>query len=346
MFKRAFTVGAHPALHLLGLVALLPVAACSVRARTPRSATAAPATTTDGKRWRDGQEFDDCAGAGWCPRMVVVPTGNFTMGSPDSEPGRYDIEGPQRRVSVRQFAAGKFHVTRGQWAAFVAATSRGTRAGCAWTGRTGSKPDPEGSWSNLGFAQDDSHPVVCVSWEDAQDYVHWLSERTHSEYRLLTEAEWEYAARAGTSTPFPWGANASHDYANYGAEACCSTLASGRDQWLSSSPVGAFPPNAFGLYDMQGNVLQWVQDCFANSYEGLPTDGTAYEVVVPLKMTGRFAAMNGTSSCSYRMLRGGDFNDPPRMIRSAFRNFGPPPGGATLRDYGSGGVGFRVARGP
>jgi uncharacterized protein (TIGR02246 family) len=290
------------------------------------------------------QTFRDCAE---CPEMVVISAGSFTMGSPADEPGRYDQEGPQRQVSIRQFAAGKFDVTRGQWAAFISATNRETPRGCAWTGRSGIKPpwatDPDGSWRNLGFPQDDSHPAVCVTWNDAQDFVRWLSQRTGHKYRLLTESEWEYAARAGTTTPYPWGSSASHDYANYGADECCSGLASGRDQWVNTSPVGSFPPNAFGLYDMNGNVLQWVQDCFASSYSGLPTDSSAYETVVQLQMAGRFSAMTGTSSCSYRMLRGGDSGDPPKMIRSAYRNFGPGPG-ATLQDYRSGGVGFRVAR--
>ncbi|HXM94378.1 MAG TPA: formylglycine-generating enzyme family protein [Candidatus Dormibacteraeota bacterium] len=275
--------------------------------------------------------------------MVVIPAGSFTMGSPASEPGRYDEEGPQRRVSIRQFGVGKFDVTRGQWAVFVSATKRETRGGCFWTGRSGSKSDPAGSWRDAGFSQDDDHPVVCVTWGDAQAYVRWLNQRTGRRYRLLTEAEWEYAARAGTTTPYPWGPSASHEYANYGAETCCSPLASGHDRWVNTSPVGSFPPNAFGLYDMHGNVLQWVQDCFAPLYTGLPTDGSAYETVVDLKMTGLLSRMTGTSSCSYRMVRGADWNDPPAMIRSAYRNFGPGPG-ATLQDYRSTGVGFRVAR--
>lgn len=287
-----------------------------------------------------GQTFRDCAE---CPEMVVIPAGSFTMGSPDHEPGRYEGEGPLRRVSIRQFAAGKFDVTRSQWAAFVSATNRETRGGCFWTGRSGSEPDPVGSWRDAGFPQDDDHPVVCVTWDDAQDYVSWLSQRTGLGYRLLTEAEWEYAARAGTTTPYPWGVAASHDYSNYGADACCSPLASGRDKWEKTSPVGAFPPNAFGLYDMHGNVLQWVQDCFAPSYAGLPADGSAYETVVELNMTGRLSRMTGTSSCSYRRIRGANWNDPPTMVRSAYRNFGPGPGG-TLQNYGSTGVSFRVAR--
>jgi formylglycine-generating enzyme required for sulfatase activity len=275
--------------------------------------------------------------------MVVMPAGSFTMGSPSSEPGRYDTEGPQRRVSIRQFAVGKFDVTRGQWAVFSSNSKRATSNGCVWSGGpSGGDLDPKTSWSNLNFPQDDNHPVVCVTWNDAQDYAHWLTRHTGHNYRLLTEAEWEYAARAGTTTPFPWGTNTSHEDANYGDDVCCNGLASGRDRWEYTSPVGSFPPNAFGLHDMHGNVLQWVQDCFTD-YSRLPTDGSAYVAAIQLKKKVPFPYMTGTSSCSYRMVRGGDWGDPPRMIRSAFRNLGPGPG-ATLDKYRSGGVGFRVAR--
>jgi formylglycine-generating enzyme required for sulfatase activity len=281
----------------------------------------------------------DCAE---CPEMVVIPAGSFTMGSPANEASRYGEEGPQRRVTIRQFAVGKFDVTRGQWAAFVSATKRRTTEGCAYSGFPENK-ETKASWRNLGFEQDDTHPVVCVNWNDTQDYLRWLSQRTGHKYRLLTEAEWEYAARAGTTTPYPWGSTASHEYANYGDDKCCSGLASGRDRWVNTSPSGSFPPNAFGLYDMHGNVLQFVQDCFRDSYSGLPADGSAYEQVVQLDTAGPFADMKGTSSCSYRMLRGGDWGDPPPMIRSAFRNYAPGPG-ATLETYRSAGMGFRVAR--
>jgi formylglycine-generating enzyme required for sulfatase activity len=131
-----------------------------------------------------------------------------------------------------------------------------------------------------------------------------------------------------------------------GADVCCSGSAAGRDQWvkyLARRIISGVEANAFGLYDIHGNVLQWVQDCFASSYLGLPLEGSAYEAPVPLQTTGRFAYMSGTSSCSYRMLRGGDWGNPAAMIRSAYRNFGPGPG-ATLQDYRSGGVGFRVAK--
>jgi formylglycine-generating enzyme required for sulfatase activity len=288
--------------------------------------------------------FDDCSGAGWCPQLVVVPAGEFTMGSPDSEAGRSEREGPQRVVRVARFAAGRFPVTRRQWAAFAVATARETRRGCAWTGRiAGGQADPDGSWQDVGFAQSDSHPVVCVSWQDAQDYTRWLSDRTRHQYRLLSEAEWEYAARAGSASPYPWGPNANHEHANYGADVCCSGIAAGRDAWVNTSPVDAFPPNAFGLFDMHGNALEWVEDCLAPSYADLPVDGSAYRADVSLRATGRLASLSGKPACDYRVLRGGDWGNPPAMIRSAYRNWGPPPG-ATLATYRSGGVGFRVAR--
>lgn len=291
-----------------------------------------------------GQEFNDCEGAVWCPRMVVVPPGSFTIGAPANEPGRFNEDGPQRQVNIHAFAIGKFDVSRAQWAVFASATNWVAPVGCAWTGVTPSEHgDANASWQNTGFAQDDTHPVVCITWNDAQDYAHWLGERTGQSYRLPSESEWEYAARAGTTTAFPWGASASHENANYGADTCCGGFASGRDRWVGTSPVGSFPANAFGLYDMNGNVLQWVQDCFANSYAALPTDGSAYEAAVTLQITGDFASMNGASSCAYRMARGGDWGDMPAMIRSAARNWGPPPG-AALATYRSGGVGFRVAR--
>lgn len=290
-------------------------------------------------------EFRDCA---HCPALVVVPAGDFTMGSPVSEPGRYDEEGPQRSVHINRLAVGKFDITRGEWAAFASATHRKTIGGCTWSGLPGTSamaPDPKATWNNLGFKQDDEHPVVCVTWDDAQDYVHWLSRHTGHKYRLLTESEWEYAARAGTNASYPWGPVASHEHANYGAEKCCSGMAAGRDKWTGTSPVGAFPPNQFGLYDMNGNVMQWVEDCFAPgfSYAGLPTDGSAYTNVVVLKLAGDLAVMNGSSSCAHHMLRGGDWGDPPASIRSAARSFAPPPG-SPLENYRSAGIGFRVAR--
>jgi formylglycine-generating enzyme required for sulfatase activity len=304
---------------------------------------------------KPGMTFRDCPD---CPEMVVIPAGSFTMGSPANELEhdsfseiRLQLEGPLRVVNIQRFAAGKFDITRGQWAAFVSDTNRVTTGGCTWSGlpgASGSKPwdpHPEASWNNLGFSQDDNHPVVCITWNDAQDYVRWLSRKTGANFRLLTEAEWEYAARAGTSTPYPWGPTASHENANYGTDTVAGVgFASGRDKWLATSPVGSFPPNQFGLCDMHGNVMQWVEDCFSDSYFGLPTDGSAYKTDVTLKIeAGRFSWMNGKKSCSFRLCRGGDAWNHPVMIRSASRNFAPPKGGA-LETYKSAGLGFRVAR--
>ncbi len=279
--------------------------------------------------------------------MVVIPSGSFMIGAPADEPGRYDEEGPQKKVNIRKFAAGKFDITRAQWAAFVSATNRVTSGGCAWSGLPSDKKgdlDSLASWNHIGFPQDSTHPVICISWEDANDYVQWLSRKTGGNYRLLTESEWEYAARAGTTTAFPWGTAASHEFANYGTDSSWAIgLASGRDRWMTTSPVGSFPPNAFGLYDMIGNVMQWVGDCFENSYSDLPADGSSYKVDVILKMKGDLADMNGKNSCSYRIVRGGDFGDPSRMIRSAARNWAPTPG-TTLQNYRSSGLGLRVAK--
>jgi formylglycine-generating enzyme required for sulfatase activity len=259
--------------------------------------------------------------------MLPVPAGHFAMGSPPDEQGRQDSEGPQREVHVAAFAIGRVSVTRGQWSAFVAATNRAEQRGCEWAGFPRSE-SARASWRNLGFTQDDSHPVVCVSWNDAQAYVRWLSARSGQAYRLPTEAEWEYAARAGSTTPYPWGMTASHEWANYGGEFCCAELAAGRDRWLHTAPVGSFAPNAFGLYDMHGNAWQWVQDCYAESYAGAPADGSAYD----------------PPNCARRVLRGGTWGDTPAMIRSAFRNWAPPPRWNPQWEYRSGGVGFRVAR--
>jgi formylglycine-generating enzyme required for sulfatase activity len=284
--------------------------------------------------------FRDCPE---CPEMARLPGGSFMLGSPDDEVGRNSNEGPQRRLRIQPFAAGRFDVTREEWKAFVAATRRQTQGGCAWANDTGPHPDPEASWDHLGFSQDDRHPVVCVTWQDAQDYVAWLRQRTGHLYRLLSEAEWEYAARAGSRGPYPWGAQASHEFSNFGAETCCSGLAVGRDHWIATSPVGSFPPNAFGLYDMHGEVLQWVQDCL-HDYASTPADGRAFETPGPLPpQQGLPKPLEGMDACAFRMLRGGDWGDPPRMIRSAFRNYAPPKG-ATLENYRSAGAGFRVAR--
>jgi hypothetical protein len=139
---------------------------------------------------------------------------------------------------------------------------------------------------------------VGVSWDDAREYVAWLSRMTGHKYRLLTEAEWEYGARGVTSAdaphlPYPWGEKASHQHANFGTDLCCQGKVEGNDTWLNTAPVGQFPANDFGLFDMHGNVWEWVEDCYNNSYEGAPTDGSAWL----------------TGDCNSRVVRGGAWYD-------------------------------------
>ena len=187
-------------------------------------------------------------------------------------------------------------------------TNRSVSGGCSWAGLPGDTLPPfelntSANWNHVGFAQDSSHPVVCISWNDANDYAQWLSKKTGFLYRLLSEAEWEYAAKAGSTSAYTWGDTVSHEYANFG-DSNYNAVVLGRDRWLGTSPVGSFPPNAFGLYDMNGNVMQWVEDYYSSSYKDLPEDGSAYKKDVMLKMTGRFSFMNQKSSSSFHMVRG------------------------------------------
>ena len=266
-----------------------------------------------------GTEFRDCAD---CPLMVVVPSGSFMMGSPEGEEGRWGGEGPVHRVDiVKPFAAGKHGVTRGAFAQFVEATghsmgnSCGTNENGAWEERRGR------GWKRPGFSQSDSHPVVCVNWEDVQAYVDWLSREAGAQYRLLSEAEWEYAARAGTTGPFHFGSTISTDQANYDGN---FTYGSGRKGVYREEtvPVGSFPANGFGLHDMHGNVWEWVEDCWHDSYASAPADGSVW---------------TSGGDCSLRVLRGGSWFSSPVNLRSATRN------GSTTGNRDSY-FGFRVAR--
>jgi formylglycine-generating enzyme required for sulfatase activity len=240
------------------------------------------------------QEFDDCSGAGWCPRMVVVPAARFTIGSPEGELGRDTDEGPRREVSIARFAVSKYEITRGQWSAFVQATRR-------------SDPEVSGetecTWRNPGFEHEDDHPVGCVNRRDALDYAAWLTRRLglrgSNGYRLLTEAEWEYAARGGTATPYLWGSDWSAGCAFMNA----SVLRRCADGYANTAPVGSFRANAYGLYDMIGNVAEWVQDCYADTYSALPTDGSVHD----------------SPNCARRIARGGSYSSSPAAYRTAFR---------------------------
>ena len=257
--------------------------------------------------------------------LVVVPSGTYRMGSPSGESQRGANEGPVHRVRIgRAFAVGVKEVTRGEFGRFVSETGRSMGNAC-WTYEGGEWKERSGrSWRNPGFSQTDEHPVVCVNWDDAKAYVGWLSEKTGQAYRLLSESEWEYVARAGTGTSRYWGEGESGQcrYAN-GADA--STNFDWRtgcnDGHAETSPVGSYEANGFGLHDVLGNVLEWVEDCWNESYAGAPTDGSAWE----------------SGDCSLRVLRGGSWYDLPRRLRSANRLWNP----TGLRNNF---VGFRVAR--
>jgi formylglycine-generating enzyme required for sulfatase activity len=255
--------------------------------------------------------FRDCSD---CPVMIAIPPGRFLMGSPPQEPGRSEAEGPVHEVVLEHgFAIGQFDVTLTQFSLFAHAANyqSGVRK-CDWQA-----PQTKG----IPLRQAANEPVVCVNWPDAQAYVAWLGVRTGKSYRLPSEAEWEYAARAGSTTSRPWGETLGHDDANYGADVCCGAFASGKDRWLYTSPVGAFRPNRFGLYDMLGNVWQWTQDCGSESYAGAPRDGSAWLA----------------GDCDSRMVRGGAWFQAPDSLRSASR-------AADKADRRVGDIGFRVAR--
>jgi formylglycine-generating enzyme len=288
----------------------------------------------------ENRVFQDCSD---CPRMVEISGGTFTMGSPPTERERKKLEGPRENVNVASFVIGETEVTRAQYAAFVRETRRPDPPGCFTFGFISfgdSVLDTNASWRKLPFEQTDDHPVVCVSWHDASDYAAWLSRKTGHNYRLPSEAEWEYAARAGTTTIFFWGPdeNQACEYANGGDATLLQAspemqevversfregdtgarLLECNDASAYTAPARKYRPNAFGLYDMTGNVWEWVEDCW---YESLPTSGRA----------------QSEPSCASRRARGGCWNDFPEELRSARRTRVQPNERANY-------LGFRVAR--
>ena len=266
----------------------------TVTLHSPSNATLADATATGTIRDDDdpatpGSTFRDCA---VCPQMVTVPAGSYLMGSPATEAGRHADE-EQRAVTIADpFAVGAYEVTFEEWDACVAG------GGCG-----GHRPD-DGGWGR------GRRPVVNVSWEDAQAYVAWLSAETGADYRLLTEAEWEYAARAGTTTPFHTGATISTDQANYDGLSTPYGAGVRGAYRAQTTEVGSFAPNAFGLHDVHGNAAEMVQDCYEDT---------------------------AGATCSGRVVRGGSWAGAPELLRSAYRGWCAP----TLRNHLSG---FRVAR--
>jgi formylglycine-generating enzyme required for sulfatase activity len=239
------------------------------------------------------QEFRECAKD--CPTMVVVPAGSFVMGSPDTEKGRGPNEGPRRQIEIAsQFAVSKYPVTFAEWDACTAV------GGCTTV-------------SDSGYGRGHK-PVINVTWEQAHQYAEWLSQMTGQNYRLLTEAEFEFAARAGTATAFPWG-----DEIAAGKAYCAGCGA----QLVRPGPtlVGQFSANGFGLFDMHGNVAQWVEDCYFDSLEGVPPNGKA----------------RAANDCERHVVRGAGWDGRAARIRSAAREYGTIP----RRDFN---IGFRVAR--
>jgi len=268
-----------------------------------------------------GVVFEDCEG---CPELVVIPAGTFTIGSTTAQkawavahgatPVSVADEAPQHRVKLRAFAMGEYDVTRAQYAQFVQESGYTMAGGCALDSfRTGLQSDL--SWENPGFPQDDLDPVVCVSWRDAQAYVAWLNGKlpagTHP-LRLPTEAEWEYAARAGTSSLFWWGDDPklAPDRAWYDENSNART-----------QPVGGKPANDFGLFDTAGDVWQWTQDCYAPTYDRAPGDGRAVE----------------TGDSCLRVDRGGSWLNPLWFLRPTTRE-------RNASDFRDRIIGFRVAR--
>jgi formylglycine-generating enzyme required for sulfatase activity len=228
----------------------------------------------DTQNARPGLEFKDCPNG--CPVLIVVPAGKFIMGSPEGEPDRNVTEGPLHEVTIAKFAVSKFEVTFDNWDACVSA------AAC---------PQVPDGWGRGTL------PVINVSWRDAKQYLGWLSQLTGKEYRLLTEAEWEYAARAGTNTPYSWGENPAAGDAN--CDGCGS-----RWDLQQTAPVGSFGPNVFGLHDMHGNVWEWVEDSWHDKYDRAPGDGSAW--------------FQGGDP-DYRVIRGGSWRNERELVRAAVR---------------------------
>jgi len=275
-----------------------------------------------------------------CPEMVIIPAGSFEMGAEiidQMRTGEMRSRGAVRTVDItKSFAAGRYEVTNAEYKEFVVATNRVAQSCRVWGGAM----DAEGfNWRDPDYGRltYDNEPVVCVYWNDAVAYASWLAEITGLPYRLLTEAEWEYAANGGSETTWPWGKDDVEvcKYGNIldleaiadpsllaGSTTTVSMAAQCNDGYAMVAPVGSFKPNGFGLYDMVGNVWEWVQDCSRIPYPDGPVDGSAFEV-------------NG--ECEKRSIRSGSWRS--RLIRqkSTFRGADPEPTAYHI-------FGFRVGR--
>jgi len=254
-----------------------------------------------------GTVFVDCEG---CPEMVALAGGSFMMG--DHSNGGHVSEWPPHLVAVAPFAIGQTEVTVAQFRAFVDATGHAATEDCGLSVATDRRPE---NWRDPSFEQGDDHPVVCVSWHDAQAYAAWVSTLSGQHYRLPTEAEWEFAARGGTITAYWWGPQANSAKANY------RQGTKDYPRYRFTQPAGSYPANPFGLYEVLGNVWEWTEDCWAKNHEGAPTDGSA-----------RLDA-----DCSARTYRGGSWYFSATFSRSAKRT-------AKSAEEGRLDLGFRLAR--
>ncbi len=266
-----------------------------------------PTPPPPARSYRPGERFKDCD---HCPEMMVVPPGQFMMGSANYEKGREKKEGPQHKVTIaRPFAVGEFEVTYGEFMTFTRETRRRPGYSCATYENRLTQKRTGRSYENPGFRQADRNPVVCVSWQDIQDYLGWLSKKTGKTYRLLSEAEWEYAARAGMSHAYSFG-NDKRNLCKYANAADASTKMTWRERSCNDgsgegvAKVGSYLPNGFGLYDMHGNVWEYVADCYTPDYRNAPTDGSAVE----------------KRGCQMHITRGGSWAEPVVALRSAYRN--------------------------
>lgn len=267
---------------------------------------------------RVGDRFRECE---TCPEMVVMPRADFVMGSSPGQPGHEPDEAPTRKVTfATRIAVARHAVSLGEYETFVALT--GYRPG------TGCRIFEAGQWSergdlsfrNPGFSQGPDHPVVCVNWSDAKAFTDWMTARMNATYRLPSEAEREYFARAGSTTAFSWGNDVDPGKASYDWSAVFGGSARAEPR-RGTFAVNAFQPNAWGLFQVHGNVSEWVEDCWNDSYRGAPTDGSAWIA----------------GDCKRRVLRGGSWGYAPKDIRSAYRE------GATLTNRNFN-FGFRVVR--
>ena len=271
--------------------------------------------------WSVGDRFRDCPE---CPELVVVPAGSFAMGTERWSAHGYDDEGPIHKVTFGSpFAVGVHEVTVAEFGRFVAETDHSTGHLC-WVRDGGERELKTGrGWRNPGFQQTGSHPVVCVNWNDAQRYVAWLSDVTRERYRLPSESEWEYAARAGSGTRSKRNQCA---YANGADWSATSQFPHWEvipcdDGHVYTAPVGSYRANAWGLHDTLGNAAEWTQDCWHERYDGAPTNGAAWE----------------SGECARRVLRGGTFSQKWSALRTTYRDV--TNSGNRIDTYG-----FRVVR--